>query len=314
MKTTRKRFKKIMGVVLTMVILLGFTIIPSAEAIPRIIIKGYSTDKTEIKSGDTFNLTIHMENVSPKTDLTNIKLTLSTPENEIVPTSGSNTVYVEKIPKGETYDLTVEMIAQNDLESKSYVLTVASDYEDRYSTPYQDSQNIIIPIIQNQRVMISDVSTSKDTITVGEKSSISFTINNQGKGSLYNVSVKLTGEGIEETTSYIGNILPGAMGYADITTYGAEANGTDGTVTATIYYEDNAGNLEEISQDIKLIILDVSEITPEDYPIPDEEVTPSVNLVNLLIPIVAVVLVIIIIIVPVITSKKRKKDEEKDEF
>ena len=50
---TIKRTKKILAIMMCMVMLLGFSVIASAETTPRLIITGFTTDKDEVKSGDT---------------------------------------------------------------------------------------------------------------------------------------------------------------------------------------------------------------------------------------------------------------------
>ncbi len=314
MKITKRRFrgfKKILGVVLAMVMLLGFSMTVCAETTPRIIVTGYTIDKDEVKSGDTFKLTIHLQNVSKKNDLSNIKVMLTTPDNEIVPASGSNTVYIESIAKEETMDVTVDMVARNDLESKSYVLTVATDYEDRYGTPYQDSQSLVIPVAQLTRVLVSDINTSVDRISVGDTSDISFTISNQGRGDLYNVNVNISGNGIKEQTAFIGNITTGGTGYADIEAVATSVTDEKNTVKVIITYEDNMGNVDKIEKEVKLAITDASEeetiVIPEDVEVVNEtKVSPALVLVG--------VAAVILVAVLVVKSKKRKRDGEKDEF
>ncbi len=308
-----KTIKKLIGVVMCMVMLLGFTVTASAEAIPRIIVTGYTIDKDEVKAGDTFELTLHIQNMSKSTDVSNIKLTLSTPENELVPASGSSTVYIEKIAKEETLDLTVEMTARGDLESKSYVLTVESEYEDRYSTPYQDKASLIIPVIQNSRVFVSDITLTDESIRVGDSTDVSFTISNQGKGILYNVNVTVTGEGISQPNVYVGNIASGATGYADLTIDAEDETVATGTAKVVISYEDNAGNVQEETREISLEVKEAMDEpvvdVPEDFE-PEIDMNAGFQTHHL----VMIIGVIVIVVTLVVRKKIKKKEEEQDEF
>ena len=143
---TIKRTKKILAIMMCMVMLFGFSVIASAETTPRLIITGFTTDKDEVKSGDTFEMTVSIQNVSKKSDISNIKLTFSTANNEIVPASGSSTMYIEKIAKEEVYELKITMKAGADLSSKSYVMDVKFSYEDRYGSPIEDATTLVIPV------------------------------------------------------------------------------------------------------------------------------------------------------------------------
>lgn len=307
-----KTIKKIIGVVMCMVMLLGFTVTACAEATPRIIITGYTIDKEEVKGGDTFKLTMHIQNMSKKTDISNIKLTLSTPENEIVPASGSSTVYIETIAKEETIDVTVEMIARNDLESKSYVLTVDSEYEDRYSMPYQDKSTLIIPVVQNTRVSTSDITLSDSEIAEGDSTDISFTINNQGRGSLYNVNVTISGEGIKESGIFVGNVASGATGYADLSVIGVDADASTGKAQVTISYEDNAGNVQEEIKEIEITVTEKIQNTAVDIPVDHEPIIEDGGFRTH--HLVMILGVIVIVVALVVRKKIKKKEEEQDEF
>ena len=108
-------------------------------ATPRVIVTGYDTNPAEIHAGDTFTLTLHLKNTSMNTSVSNMLVHLTTPTEgtdsdntyaAFLPTSGSNTFYVEKIGRGGTTDLSIEMNAKNDLTQKPYSLDVSMDYED----------------------------------------------------------------------------------------------------------------------------------------------------------------------------------------
>ena len=91
---------------------------------PRIIVTGFTTDPGEVYAGDTFNLTISVQNTSSKTAVSNIQFDLKAAQGgtgtentyeAFLPTSGSATIYVERIAPGETTDISIEMSARSDL-------------------------------------------------------------------------------------------------------------------------------------------------------------------------------------------------------
>lgn len=307
---TIKRTKKIFAIMMCMVMLLGFTVIASAETTPRLIITGYTTDKDEIKSGDTFEMTISIQNVSKKSDISNIKVTLSTANNEIVPASGSNTMYIEKIAKEEIYELKVTMKAGADLASKPYVMDVKFSYEDRYGTPIEDATTLVVPVIQNQRVSIGGLGQQSSGVMMGEDTDISFTVNNQGRGEIYNVNAMIVGEGIEATDVFVGNVASGGTGYADITVTGTDYTASTGTIQVIVTFEDSVGNESQITQDIEFEVFEY--IEPIDDVI-DADMIEETKAPISPIAIVAVVVLVIVLLV-VIKKRKQKKEEEQDEI
>lgn len=283
---------------------------------PRLIVTGYETSPATVKAGEDFKLTIHVKNTSKRTAVSNIKFTLSTTENEFLPKSGSSTVYVEKISSGKTEDLVIDMKAKNDLDQKPYVLTIASIYEDSSCTSYEATEGISIPIVQEARLTVSDLSLTSDYISLYEQANVMFTINNLGKGTLYNVNVSFEGDTVEADPSYVGNIAPGVSGYADAMVTGVAATEDDGIIKAIISYEDADGNVNTMEQEITLFVSeDMGEEEYYDDSMMMEEEQPSKSPLAI-IGIVALVLIVIaiaIVVVVVIIIKKRKGKEEVDE-
>lgn len=307
---TIKRTKKILAIMMCMVMLLGFTVIASAETTPRLIITGFTTDKDEVKSGDTFEMTVSIQNVSKKSDISNIKLTFSTANNEIVPASGSSTMYIEKIAKEEIYELKVTMKAGADLSSKPYVMDVKFSYEDRYGSPIEDATTLVIPVVQNQRVSVGSLDVQSQAIMEGDETDVSFTVNNQGRGEIFNVNAKIVGDGIEATDAFVGNVTSGGTGYVDITVTATDYTVATGTVQAVVTFEDSVGNESQITQDIALEVLAYEEPVEDIGAMDIVEEPAGINPV-----VIAVVAVVVIILVAVVIKKrKQKKEEEQDEI
>ena len=307
---TIKRTKKILAIMMCMVMLLGFSVIASAETTPRLIITGFTTDKDEVKSGDTFEMTVSIQNVSKKSDISNIKLTFSTANNEIVPASGSSTMYIEKIAKEEIYELKVTMKAGADLSSKSYVMDVKLSYEDRYGSPIEDATTLVIPVVQNQRVSVGSLDVQSQAIMEGDETDVSFTVNNQGRGEIFNVNAKIVGDGIEATEAFVGNVTSGGTGYVDITVTAIDYTAATGTVQAIVTFEDSVGNESQITQDIALEVLAYEEPVEDIGAMDIIEEPAGINPV-----VIAVVAVVVIILVAVVIKKrKQKKEEEQDEI
>lgn len=286
----------------------------SATSTPRIIVTGFSTDPEVVYAGDTFNLTITVQNTSSSTAVSNIQFDLTadvtgddnkTTYAAFLPTSGSATIYVPNIAPGETADISIEMSAKSDLAQKPYVVEVKAAYEDNKHNPYTATTNVSVPVSQAARVDTGDAEVLPESIGVGETSNVCFGIYNMGKTTLYNVQVAFNDECVTGGNAFIGKIESGATGNVDVMVTGAMGN--EGTVTATISYEDDAGNVTTFEKEVNLYIYEMEyddTIYDDSFYYEEEE---SSGIPGFVIPVVIVVVIIAVIVVIVIICKKNKK-------
>ena len=290
----------------------------SGISVPRVIITGFDTTPAEVYAGDTFDLTLHLQNTSKRTAVSNMQIDLTTPTagkdtestyEAFLPTSGSNTLYVDRIGAGGSADVNIEMTAKADLSQKPYQIAVNMAYEDQNYQAYTASSNVSIPIKQEARFEIGEIEAMPDNLTVGQQSNIMFSIFNTGKTVLYNVQVKFEGEGISGGDSFIGKLDSGATGNVDAMINADAPGGGENAVKATVYYEDEAGNVKTSEKYFTLYINDFVEEDMgymEDFP--EEPKGPG----KLLILFIVIIILAIIITVVIIILKKKKKKAMKD--
>ncbi|MCR4586751.1 MAG: hypothetical protein K5686_13635 [Lachnospiraceae bacterium] len=294
---------------------------------PRIIVTGFTTDPEVVYAGDTFNLTISVQNTSTQTAVSNVQFDLKAAQegnnNEtsyeaFLPTSGSATIYVDRIAPGDTRDISIEMSARSDLTKKPYVITVSADYEDEKNNPYKMESNVSIPVNQEARVDTSDAEVMPPSISVGESSNIMFSVYNKGKTTLYNVEVVVQGETVAETTSFLGKIDPGGTGNVDLMVNGIAATMEDPMITACVNYEDEAGNVSTLEKQIELYVSEPYYEEGDWDPSMEggefmEEEQNKGGFVKWII-LGVVVLIVIIVVILVIRSKKKKKKAMQEEL
>ncbi len=232
---------------------------------PRIIVTGFKTDPEVVYAGDTFNLTISVQNTSMTTAVSNIQFDLAaakegnnneTTYEAFLPTSGSATIFVPSITPGATTSISIEMTARSDLMQKPYVIALSAAYEDSEKNPYTMSSNISIPIKQEARIDSGEVEIVPESIEVGNQSNIMFPVYNKGKTTLYNVQVDFIGDSIEGGSTFLGKLEPGATGNVDAMVTGMAATTDDGIIIARISYEDEAGNVSYIEKEITLFVME----------------------------------------------------------
>ena len=287
---------------------------------PRIIVTGFTTDPEVVYAGDTFNLTITLQNTSLTTAVSNIQVDLkaaSTGNNNettyeaFLPTSGSATKFISAIPAGATASISIEMTARSDLAQKPYVITLDAAYEDSKKNPYAMSSNVSIPVRQEARIDSGEVEILPASISVGGSANVMFPVYNKGKTTLYNVQVDFIGSSIEGGSTFLGKLEPGATGNVDAMVNGIAPTMDDGLVIARISYEDEAGNVSYIDKEISIYVMEMSYDDPGydsdfyyDEPIDEEK--GGVYWKPIVITIV-IVLIVVIIIWRIVAGKRKKK-------
>ena len=88
---------------------------------PRVIVTGFSTKPETVHAGDTFTLTLHMQNTSKATAVKNMVFDIQAASEStdttyvaasFLPTAGSSTVFVDKIAAGANKDISIELEAR----------------------------------------------------------------------------------------------------------------------------------------------------------------------------------------------------------
>ena len=292
---------------------------------PRIIVKGFETTPEQVYAGDVFTVDIHIENTSQRTAVSNMQIDLkATPEGDesnqyeaFLPTSGSNTVYIDTIKEGGVADISIEMTAKADLAQKPYVLNVNMEYEDDQYNTYQSQASISIPIKQESKFDVSTPEVMPSSINVGSQANVMYSIYNTGKTTLYNVQARFEAESITGGEVFVGKIDPGATGNVDAMITGVMPTMDDGSVKAIVSYEDEAGN-ESIHEEIINIFVMEEFVGPaigEEgyidpmYPPMEESGGFPVWVIIIIVVVVIAGLVVGVILVTKKIKKKKLNDE-----
>ena len=293
---------------------------------PRIIVTGFVTDPAVVYAGDTFHLTITVQNTAANTTVSTVQFDLKaategdnkeTTYEAFLPTSGSASIFVNKIAPGETKDLDIEMTARSDLAQKPYVIDLKANYEDAKHNPFSATTSVSIPVKQEARVDYGDAEVLPESIEVGNQTNIMFPVYNKGKTTLYNVQVDFVGDTVEGGSTFLGKLEPGATGNVDAMVNGIAPTEDDGTILAVISYEDEAGNVTTLEKEITVFVYEMSfeegdwGMDGGDWGEPEPEKT---------FPWAAVIgggvggLILLIIVICVIVSSAKKKKARQQEL
>lgn len=241
-------------------------------ATPKLVITGRDIKGNTVKAGDEFEMVIHLKNESNSTKLRNISLKITNEENQITTASGSDTVYINEIDKEDGCDVTIKMVAKEDLEQKNYPVKVEYKYEDNNKNTFEDSANITVPVVQEARLGISEKKLSKSEVLIDGKTSLSFKVNNMGLDKLRNVTVEFSGDTIKEISYYVGTVEAGASGTVDMTITPDQIGDDDIHIKVT--YEDASGNQSEIEDSVELSVIEETE-TEAEAEVKESSVSPA---------------------------------------
>lgn len=290
---------------------------------PRIVVTGFETNPAQVFAGDTFMLTIHVQNTAKDTAVTNVLFDMQAAQegedktntySAFLPTSGASSVYLDRISADTTADLNIEMTAKADLAQKPYVLEVNMKYDAGTMFDLTDTASVSIPIYQESRFDTSIPEVVPADITVGSQSNVMLSIYNTGKTTLYNVQVKFHADSIDEASAFVGNLQSGATGNVDVMLTGIAATMDDGSVNMEISYEDDAGNVTTTEKTITLFVSEeffddamMGEMMPEDMMMEEEGGSKTGLVVGIIITVVVVAAAGLIIFLQIRKKKKAAK-------
>ena len=297
----KQKIKRSFAAVITALILAVSSFTPALAkteyAVPKLILTSSEISGGKVEAGSEFDLKLNFRNESKTSKINNISLKFSSEDNQIVPVSGSDSYYIEKLGKEEERSVTVRFKTKADLKQNSYTLVVNYGYEDKNKSIFNDSSSISIPVTQPLRISVSEKKTSRDKVVLGGKTNLSFKVNNLAKDTVYNCSVDIKGDTIKEISCFTGNIEPGMSSNVDVSITSAKEG--DSPIVATITYEDAAGKKYESSEEFSLVVEKQAapELVGPMDPVGDTPVYVWAG---------AAAAVIVIVVIAVIVIKKRR--------
>jgi hypothetical protein len=239
--------------------------VSGSGSVPRVMITGFKTDPAEVKAGDTFRLTLLVTNTAAKVKVQNLKVALKGDEDgTFLPSSGSSSMYIKDIKANSTTELTIEMVAKNDLVPKPYPIAITIDYEDKDATQYNVAESVSIPVHQEPRLTLTDPTLMPEYGTVGQEINLMLNLYNMGKGKLYNVMAHVEGgEYLKCEDFFAGTMEPGATAAMDVMATPLMAGELSGKISVT--FEDESGAQYTQSKDLILSISDPYIPSDDDF-------------------------------------------------
>lgn len=284
--------------------------------VPRVIVTGFDTNPAEVHAGSDFTLTIHLKNTSKKTKVQNMLFELEAPTEgtdeqtsapAFLPTSGSNSIYLDGIKADGTADISITLNAKADLLQKPYSINLSMKYEGSQATQIDSSSSISIPVKQDARFEFSEFEISPQTIEVGGEANVMCSLYNLGRIKLYNAKARFEGNGIKKQEIFIGNVEAGATGSIDAMLKGEKVTNGNSKITMTLSYEDESGNISETTKDFELEVTEAVDDS-DMYMNTDGDVEAGSGGFPV-VPVVVVIAIIAGAVAAVVFVKKKKKKQ-----
>ena len=290
-------------------------------SVPRVIVAGFTTNPADVKAGSDFTLTLHLKNTSKSSRVGNMLFELEAPTEgsdeqttapAFLPSSGSNSIYLDGIAANGTADISIDLNAKADLVQKPYSINVSMKYEDANASQIEASSSISIPVKQDARFEFSEFEITPESIAIGEEANVSCNLYNLGRIKLYNAKAIFEGEDIKKNETFLGNLEPGSSTSIDVMLEGIQATQGDGQVKMTLSYEDEAGTVSTTEQTFNFTVTEATDDAIVDE-MPEENTTGRLPII----PIIIVILIIAGIVAAVVIKKKKKSQklaEEEEEL
>ncbi len=256
---------------------------PPPRPQPKLIVSKYGTNPDVVQAGETFAVNVTLDNTSEKYDVKNLTVTYAGDGKSLLSADNANTQYIEKIKRGESADITFNMLSRLDSEPGIQTVTLTVGYEDSKATAFTLTESLLLQVTQPVSLEYDEPDIPQ-TANAGDTLPLNLNLFNTGRSKLYNVMVKIEAAGLlPEGSAFVGNMDAGTSGTAEMyvfvgtlamsqgeegnvqTDNGAEKYGyTNGAITIT--YEDEFGNpySQEIPFDMQIEPPVISASAPEE--------------------------------------------------
>lgn len=220
------------------------------STLPNIIVESFQTDEYYL-AGDKFSGILTLKNINQNTTVNHIQIRVSTQSQGIEFVNNMNTIYYENM-ESDSLNLDLCFKALRDASTGKHSVNLDISYEDENDSTHNLSAVIYINVRQIPSVEL-ETNGLDSSITAGDTVTLTMDVYNLGKGSIYNVTLKVEGYGLLPSKSgYVGSMKAETGESVSVDVFvgsktmnsdytGTEKYGfTEGKIILT--YEDEEGN------------------------------------------------------------------------
>jgi hypothetical protein len=266
-----------------------------------------------VYAGEAFTLSAVILATNGDVPVENVTVSFAPPE-KLTLAEGSSVAYVGTMSPGQSVPVSVSLFPGANIEEGTYTVNIdITGINQKTGEAVTAQAKVSIPILQPERFEIFNTQLPSD-LTAGMDDGMgyaSITLVNKGKGTVANVSVEITGNGLtsDEGKQYVGNVAPGEQKSTDFNLHAEAPGQVDGMVIVT--YENARGEEKTLERGFAVNVMEA--VQPDFDPdfgggeMPVEETGPPRWL---WIAIAAAVVIVVVIILVRHAKKKKKANEE----
>lgn len=219
-----------------------------APPTPRLIIRSYDYGGQALTAASSAKLDLTFQNVSRQVPVDNVVLKIAMPEAFTL-TNSSNSFYFERIGREREKTVSIDFTVKPTAEATSQAIKLSFAFEaviGNQRTQLTSEEEITIPVVQINRMMVSSVETPPEIYIGDNSNSIEASFVNKGKTAVYNVTASIEGKNIAQTgqTQFIGNVESGIEKSIDFSLEALEPGPITGEIILS--YEDANMRISEI--------------------------------------------------------------------
>ena len=189
------------------VALLALYVLSLVSFASAVIITDVSMTPDEVAPGETSKIEIDIKN-DLDYDITDVSISLDLVNLPFAPYKSSSSVNFDEIDEDESEDITFEIIALNDAESKIYKVPVKISYSDEGGVPQPDKFSLISVLVNSEPVM--GVNFEDSLLLRGNNEKVSIKVINKGLSGIRFLEVQLGSsmnyDILSQDNVYIGDI------------------------------------------------------------------------------------------------------------
>lgn len=240
---------------------------------PIVLISNSKLKSNPIQAGKEFEAVITLKNTSTLKAVQNMVATVTVPSSDFELLNESSTIYVGKLGKEKTTELTLRFRVSQGTPEGNYPVQIGMSYDDPKANTYSSAGNFTVTVIQPLDVELTIPKIEKELVA-GDTIPLNFQVMNLGRSQIFNVRCDVIGNGLTQTkTAFIGNMESGTAGEAAANIFIDRLEGEDSygetTGTITLTYEDSLGS--EHSQEYTFDTTIIKPVTSESLAQSEEE-------------------------------------------
>lgn len=248
----------------TLPLFLTFIMLLSIASISAITIKDVSTNPEEVSPGDSFEISIEIENVL-KYDVENIHIQLDlSGDSPFAPYQSSSEKFLEELDSDDNQNFKFKLIVSPEAQSGIYKIPVNINYEyEENNSIEKDSKIGLVSVIINSEPDLSVSLEDATTIIKGQENKISIKIINSGLSDikfLYLTPGDVSGiKFLNQKEQYIGDLDSDDFDSAEYNLYFSSTISNTVTIPLTLTFRDATNKNFEINKTLDLRVYNLEE-------------------------------------------------------